>query len=129
VHYLPILDEKDFFSLLNWKLILEFEEKTTLSTDEELKKIIETENDKGFIVITEKLIKNTEGNSIKVKIYKKHATSIIKSIIIGKFSVLEFSKFKIEINELVDQIDVLKTIFDLPQYQKYSLQKKLYFGK
>ena len=114
---------KSFFSLDNWRSYYSLE---TDETDNEsiFVEQIQTQNEKGFITLFEK----SENNGIfKIVFYKKHVSSILKSILIGNFSLPDFAQFKEEIDNLVNQSMLIKKLFDKPEFSKYSIQKKMYF--
>lgn len=120
-----MLPDKTFYGLGNWKCY--HSQVVTNSGLPSFKKDqIQKENQKGYMVIFIENSKSAKG--ISVECYKKHATAILKSILIGKFPIPVYNDFKAEIDSLVQQTKLLQDAISKPEYFKYSLQKKLYFN-
>ena len=112
------------FNLDNWRNFSSIsfsspEEQKTLLRDE-----IEIQNSKGFIVAYEQYDNEQEN---VIELYKKHSTSILKSIIIGKVSLLDFADLKQSVDTLENQTHLIQLEFEKPEFSKYSAQRKVYF--
>ena len=121
-----MLKEQSFYGLENWKCYYGELVTPALKDDFKRRQIIQ-ENERDYIVFFVEQ-KSEKPNHLKIECYKKHATSILKSILIGKFSLLVFNGFKNEINQIQDQSILLERAINKPEFAKYSLQKKLYFN-
>jgi hypothetical protein len=119
-----MLKEKSFFGIENWKLYNS--EEIALSELNSFKiKHITQENQRDYIV----LFQETQlENKIQIECFKKHISSILKYIIIGRFSLPQFQACKSIINELINQTNLLEKWITKPEFKRYSLQKKLYFN-
>ena len=86
-----MLKEQTFFGINSWKC---FHEEHCLSNSiEEIKnQQIVQENKQGYIVLFNE--NELENGQVFIYCYKKHETSILKFILIGKLQILIFSKFK-----------------------------------
>lgn len=120
-----MFNEKIFYGLGNWKCY--HSQDIPESELDTFKKVqIMNENHKGFIVI---FIESAHNNSVaSLDCYKKHATAILKSILIGKFPLPIYNKFKDEVDSLLQQTSILAEAIQKPDFNKYKLQKKLYFN-
>lgn len=119
-----MLEEKFYFSLPNWRLFKFFD----IRKDQfmyEVDKEVQFQNKKGFIIIFE--LEDENQNKLNIRCYKKHATSILKSIVIGKLSLLDFSELKKRIDMYTPQSEVINSLFDKPVNKKYLNHKKMYF--
>ena len=85
--------EKSFFGLDNWKL---FQTKEISSKDlfSAKKDLIIRENQRGYVVLF--IEQQISTDTVAIQCYKKHATTILKSILIGKFPIPIYSKFQKE---------------------------------
>lgn len=120
-----MLKEQSFYGLDSWKC---YHEGLYPANSIENFKIqqINNENKYGFIVLF--LEKKKDNDQISIECYKKHATSILKYILIGKFPIPIFNKFKSEIDNFINQTSLLEEAISKPEFNKYKLQKKLYFN-
>lgn len=120
-----MFNEKIFYGLGNWKCY--HSQDVSESHVEDFKKSqIEQQNSKGYFVIFIETRK--ESSIISIDCYKKHTTAILKSILIGKFPLPAYNKFKEEVNSLVQQTSILVESIQKPEFSKYKVQKKIYFN-
>ena len=120
-----MLKKSKFYGVDNWKCFQT--ENISLSSINSFKKnIIQSENDRGYIV----LFKDARGedNSISVECYKKHASSILKFIVIGKFPLQEFNQFRTEVDKTIKQTALLEKLITKPENFRYGLERKKYFN-
>ena len=87
---------------------------------------IQDENKKGYLVIF--IESGSNNNEYSIECYKKHATAILKSILIGKFPIPIYNNFKNEIDSIKKQTVILEKAISKPEFSKYTLQKKLNFN-
>lgn len=71
-----------------------------------LERIIPEQNQRRYIVIYTTELQNH--TTINVRFYKKHATQIVKFIVIGKLNLFEFSSLQQKIDEHFNQSQVIK---------------------
>ena len=112
------------FHLDNWRKFTTISFSSNKEKFSTLGDVIRTQNSKGFIVVFTKAEDQQHG---KIDLYKKHSTSILKSIIIGKVSLLDFADLKKNINEIENQTDIIRKEFEKPEFSKYSQQRLIYF--
>ena len=120
-----MLQEKTFFGLDNWKLY----HSENIANSEVLdfrKEQIERENANGYLVMFEET--QNLNNQKAINCYKKHSTAILKLILIGKFPIPEFNRFKKGIDTEFKQTEIIAELLKKPEFSKYKVQKKLYFN-
>ena len=120
-----MLKDQIFYGLNAWKCYHEGQYSIDLIENFKIEQI-KKENSQGYIVL---FVEHTLDNSqTGIECYKKHATSILKFILIGKFPIPIYNNFKNEIDLLTNQTHVLAQAISKPEFSKYTLQRKLYFN-
>ncbi len=99
-----MLQEQQFYGMSNWKCYLTSDQTQTslLSFKEEQ---IKEQNSHGFVVL---FLEKLDKDHLKVECYKKHASSILKFIVIGKFPLQKFNKFRNEVDQIIKQTALLE---------------------
>lgn len=120
-----MLKESSFYGTSNWKCF-QTENISPSSIQSFKTSIIQNENKHGYIV----LFSDTKINNdvISVECYKKHSSSVLKFIVIGKFPLQEFNKFRSEADQYIKQTALLEELIVKPENFQYALQRKMYFN-
>ena len=120
-----MLKEQTFYGLNAWKCFHEGQYSIDSIENFKIEKI-KNENNQGYIVLF--VERSLDNSQTRIECYKKHATSILKFILIGKFPIPIYNNFMNEIDLLTNQTHVLEQAISKPEFSKYTLQRKLYFN-
>ena len=120
-----MLKESSFYGITNWKCFQT--ENISFSTIESFKQsTIQNENAHGYIVLFKE---SKVGEALfSVECYKKHASSILKFIVIGKFPIEEFNRFRTEADRIIKQTALLEELIQKPENFRYGVERKKYFN-
>lgn len=120
-----MLPESTFFGTTNWKCF-KTENVSPSSLESFKQSTIQNENTRGYIVLF-KENKDVE-DLFSVECYKKHATAILKFIVIGKFPLQKFNQFRTEVDQIIKQTALLEELIQKPDYFRYGPERKMYFN-
>lgn len=120
-----MLTESSFYGTTNWKCF-QVENISASSLASFKQATIQHENARGYIVI----FKENKGaeDVLSVECYKKHATAILKFIVIGKFPLQKFNQFRTEVDQVIKQTALLEEIIQKPENFRYGPERKMYFN-